>query len=238
MISGKKVLAVIPAREGSKGLPGKNIRPFRGKPLLLWSVEHGISSRFVDRVIVSTDSEEYAVIVQNSGGCVPCLRPKSLATDTATSVEVVLHAVAFLEAHGDAYDILALLEPTSPLRKPEDIDGALELLLSKPDAESVVSISPTEAHHPAYLMKKMSTGFLQPYLPNFKVIRRQDIQPLHFLDGTVYISWINALRTRKSFYHERTLGYEVPKYQSFEIDDMDDFIICEALHRAKFPEKE
>lgn len=238
MISGKKVLAVIPAREGSKGLPGKNIRLFRGKPLLLWSVEHGMSSRFVDRVIVSTDSEEYAVIVQNSGVDVPYLRPKSLASDTATSVDVILHAVDFLEAHGEAYDILALLEPTSPLRNPKDIDEALELLLSRPEAESVVSISLIEAHHPAYLMEKMATGFLKSYLPNFKVIRRQDIQPLHFLDGTVYISWIDALRARKSFYHEKTLGYEVPKYQSFEIDDMDDFIICEALHRAKFPVKE
>lgn len=238
MIAGKKVLALVPARAGSKGLPGKNIRPFCGKPLLQWSVEHALFSRSVDKVVVSTDSEEFADVARKCGAAVPFLRPESLASDTATSVDVILHAVDFLEERGEAFDILVLLEPTSPLRMPEDIDNALGLLFSAPEAESVVSIARTEAHHPAFLMRKKAVGFLEPYLPDFKVVRRQDISPLYFLDGTVYVSWIEALRRRKSFYHEKTLGYEVPKYKSFEIDDLDDFIICEALHRAKWLEKE
>jgi len=238
VIADKSVLALVPARAGSKGLPGKNIRDFCGKPLLQWSVEHGLSSRYVDKVLVSTDSEEFAEIARKGGAEVPFLRPEHLASDMAASVDVILHAVDFLEKRARRFDILVLLEPTSPLRKPEDIDGALELLLSRPEAESVVSISLTEAHHPAFLMKTKEAGFLEPFLTDFKVIRRQDISPLFFLDGTVYISWIDALRRRRSFYHEKTLGYEVPKYQSFEVDDMDDFIICEALYRAKFVAKE
>lgn len=238
MIAGKKVLAIVPARAGSKGLPGKNVRPFRGKPLLQWSVEHGLSSRCVDKIVVSTDSEEFADVARKCGAAVPFLRPEFLASDTATSVDVILHAVDFLEERGEFFDILTLLEPTSPLRAPEDIDNALELLLSESEAESVVSVSRTEAHHPAFLMQMMGDKFLKPYLSDFKVIRRQEITPLYFLDGTVYVSRIEALRRRRSFYHERTLGYEVPKYKSFEVDDLDDFIICEALHRVKFPEKE
>lgn len=238
MISEKTVLALVPARAGSKGLPGKNIRPFCGKPLLQWSVEHGLSSKYVDKVVVSTDSEEFAEIARKGGAHVPFLRPKSLATDVASSIDVILHGINYLERHGEEFNILVLLEPTSPLRRPDDIDRALERLLSVPEAESVVSVSLTEAHHPAFLMKKRKEGFIVPYLPDFSVVRRQDITPLFFLDGTVYISWTEALKRRRSFYHDRTLGYEVPKYQSFEVDDMDDFIICEALFRAKFSEKE
>ncbi len=238
MIAEKKVLALIPARAGSKGLPGKNIRPFCGKPLLQWSVEHGLSSRYVDKVLVSTDSEDFAAIARKGGAEVPFLRPGDLASDTAASVDVILHAVDYLEGMGEKFSLLVLLEPTSPLRKPEDIDRALEFLLSRPEAESVVSVSLTEAHHPAFLMKRRETGFLEPFLTDFKVVRKQDISPLFFLDGTVYISWMDALRRRRSFYHDKTLGYEVPKYQSFEVDDGDDFIICEALYRAKFVAKE
>eukprot|EP00831_Metopus_contortus_P066154 TRINITY_DN59033_c0_g1_i1.p3 TRINITY_DN59033_c0_g1~~TRINITY_DN59033_c0_g1_i1.p3 ORF type:complete len:201 (-),score=47.51 TRINITY_DN59033_c0_g1_i1:21-623(-) len=151
MIAGKRVLALVPARAGSKGLPGKNIKPFCGKPLLLWSVEHGLASSYVDSVVVSTDSREFAEIAKKGGAEVPFIRPEHLASDTAASIDVMLHTVDFLEARGDLYDILVLLEPTSPLRKPEDIDKALEVLCSHPHAESIVAISLTEAQHPVFL---------------------------------------------------------------------------------------
>lgn len=233
MIENKRVLAIVPARAGSKGLPGKNIRLFCGKPLLQWSVEHGLSSRYVDRVIVSTDSSEFADIARRSGALVPFLRPAHLSSDTAKSADVVLHAVDFLEERGDIFDVLVLLEPTSPLRNPKDIDNAVELLVAEPEAESVVSISRVEAHHPSFLMKKNEAGFIEPYLSDFRVVRRQDITQLFFLDGTVYASLVGSFKARKGFYHAKTLGYEVPKYKSFEIDDLDDFIICEALFRSR-----
>ncbi len=238
MIEDKKVLALVPARAGSKGLPGKNIRPFCGKPLLQWSVEHGLQARYVDKVIVSTDSEEFAQIARQAGGDVPFIRPAELSSDLSSSIDVILHAVEYLEAHDERYNILALLEPTSPLRRPQDIDGALESLLQNKNAESIVSVSQVEAHHPAFLMRQGKDGFLTPFLSDFEVLRRQDVAPLHFLDGTLYISWVNAIKKRKGFYHEATLGYEMPKYQSFEVDDMDDFIISEALFRAYRSRKE
>ncbi len=233
MIEGKKVLALVPARAGSRGLPGKNIRPFCGKPLLLWSVEHGLASSYVDNVVVSTDSREFAEIAKKGGAEVPFFRPEYLASDTAASIDVMLHAVDFLEARGDLYDILVLLEPTSPLRKPEDIDKALEALCSHPHAESIVAISLTEGQHPVFLMHKMQNDFLQSYKADFRALRRQEIPPLYFLTGTVYASFIDSLRRNRGFCHDKTLGYEVPKNQSFEIDDADDFIICEALLKAR-----
>lgn len=238
MISGSKVLALVPARAGSKGLPDKNIRPFCGKPLLQWSVEHGLASRYVDRVVVSTDSDTYADIARKAGADVPFLRPPSLASDTSTSFDAILHAVDTLVGQGETYAILVLLEPTSPLRMPEDIDGALDLLLSTPGAESVVSVARVESQHPAFLMKMAASGFLEPYLPDFKPCRRQDISPLHFLEGTVYASRIDALRRHGGFHHGKTIGYEVPPYRSFEVDSPEDFIICEALHKAIFQHKE
>lgn len=238
MILGKKLLAVVPARSGSKGLQGKNVRIFREKPLLQWSVEHGLGSQFVDKVIVSTDSEEIATVARQCGATVPFIRPWELATDTATSIDVLMHSIDFMEKNGDFFDLVVMLEPTSPLRSSKDIDTAVQMLIDDPSAESVVSVSKVESHHPSFLMKKSELNFISPYLENFKILRRQEISPLFFLDGTVYVSWIESLRKRKSFYHDNTLGYEVPKYKSFEIDDFDDFIICEALHKFKFSEKE
>ena len=165
MIDNKRVLAIVPARAGSKGLPGKNIRLFCGKPLLQWSVEHGLSSRYVDLVIVTTDSTEFADIARKSGALVPFLRPDHLSSDTASSADVILHAVDFLEERGDIFDVLVLLEPTSPLRSPEDIDKALEMLATEPDAESVVSISRVEAHHPSFLMRRTRPASLSPIFP-------------------------------------------------------------------------
>jgi len=234
MLSENTLLAIVPARAGSKGLPGKNKRIFCGKPLLQWSVENAIASSSVTKVIVSTDSEEIAEIACACGAEVPFLRPENLASDTSTSVDVILHAVDFLEDEGERFSYVVLLEPTSPLRKAEDIDDAFQLLCNYSEAESIVSVSRTEGHHPAFLMKKTASGFLQPFCSSLQPIRRQDISPVFFLDGTLYISRTQALRNKKSFYHELTLGYEVPKYQSFEIDDEDDFIICEALYRYRF----
>ncbi|TDA65746.1 acylneuraminate cytidylyltransferase family protein [Sulfuricurvum sp. IAE1] len=234
MISDKKVLAVVPARSGSKGLPGKNIRPFCGKPLLQWSVEHGLKAACVDRVVVSTDSEIIADIAMSSGADVPFLRPPELASDTATSVDVVLHAAGYLAEHGDPFDLVVLLEPTSPLREAKDIDSAMNMLFADPQAESIVSVAPVGSQHPSFLMKLDTVGNLTPFAGSFRVLRRQETEPLFFLDGTLYISKLPYLGDKKTFYHDRTMGYVVPKFKSFEIDDIDDFIVCEAVFRERF----
>jgi N-acylneuraminate cytidylyltransferase/CMP-N,N'-diacetyllegionaminic acid synthase len=233
MINGKSVLALIPARGGSKGLPGKNIRPLLGKPLLAWSVEQGKASQYIDKVMVSTDDTEIAGTAKKYGAEVPFLRPAELASDTAPTIDTILNALDGLAANGEAFDFVVLLEPTSPLREVRDIDRALEKLSEHATAESIVGVAKVESAHPAFLLK-VENGLTRPYSPNeFGVKRRQDIEDVFFLEGSVYIAYAHSLRDRRTFYHELTLPYIVPKYKSFEIDDLTDFTIVEALMKAR-----
>ncbi len=232
MINGKRVLAVIPARSGSKGLPGKNIRILHGRPLLGWPVLAAKNSKFVDRIIVSTDSEEFATIACEQGAEVPFLRPKELSGDTAKSVDVVIHALDFLGGRGEHYTYIVLLEPTSPLTEAVDIDTALERLENdKMGACAIVGISKVEATHPVFdLRLDEKSGKIRPYLNELgKSIRRQDIEPLYFYDGTLYISNVETFYQRKTFYHDATLGYVTPRWKALEIDSLFDFVCAEAV---------
>lgn len=235
MYQGKTFLAIIPARGGSKGLPGKNIKELCGKPLIAWSVEAGLGSKYIDEVMVTTDSEEIARVARQFGASVPFLRPSELATDTATSFDVIKHVLQFYEGEGGRrFDYIVLLEPTSPLRDAGDVDAAIEQLLSSPSASSIVGICKTESQHPAFLVKKGNENFLLGYEnSDMKVLRRQDISDVYFFEGSVYVSKVDALLENKTFYHGATLGYEVPKWKSPEIDDIDDFIMVEALMQYK-----
>jgi N-acylneuraminate cytidylyltransferase/CMP-N,N'-diacetyllegionaminic acid synthase len=232
MIEGKRVLALVPARSGSKGLPDKNIRPLHGKPLLAWPIAAAKASRYVDRVIVSTDSASYADVARAHGGEVPFLRPAELATDSEPSISFMLHALDTLEASGDRYDYLLLLEPTSPLTEATDVDAALEALVAGRDkADAIVGVSELVSAHPAFAVRIGPSGLAQPYAaPRFgQLPRRQDIEPLYALDGSLYASTVEALRREKGFCHERTLPHVMPRYKSFEVDDLVDFICIEAL---------
>ncbi|WP_281661968.1 acylneuraminate cytidylyltransferase family protein [Microvirgula aerodenitrificans] len=233
MIQGKSVLALVPARGGSKGLPGKNVRPLLGKPLIGWSIDQGRASKYVDAVVVSTEDAVIAAVARDHCAEVPFMRPPELASDTASSIDVILHALDTLEQAGRHYDMLVLLEPTSPLRETADIDAALEALLAHADAQSIVGVAKAESGHPSFLLRRKGV-LLEPYAPQeFGAKRRQELDELFFLEGTVYIAWVDALRTRRSFYHERTMPYVVPKYKSFEVDDLTDFTVIEALMVAR-----
>ncbi|WP_422007612.1 acylneuraminate cytidylyltransferase family protein [Roseivirga pacifica] len=227
MINGKKVLAVVTARGGSKGLPGKNIKEFNGKPLIAWTIEQGLNCQSVDRLIVSTDDVEIAHTSREHGAEVPFLRPDYLAGDTATSIDVIVHAIDFLEQQGDTYDIVILLEPTSPLRESSDIDYALKRLVETPAAQSIAGVSEVEGQHPDFLVR-IENEFMRPYL-EFDVKRRQDLKSLYFFEGSVYAAYIPFLLRERSFYTHETLAYEVPKWKSFEIDDIVDFYLVEHL---------
>lgn len=232
MIQGKSVLALVPARGGSKGLPGKNLRPLLGKPLIGWSVDQGRASQYLDAVVVSTDDDVIAAVAREHGAEVPFMRPPELGTDTASSIDVILHALDTLEQNDRRYDLVVLLEPTSPLRETADIDIALEALLAHPEAQSIVGVTKVESGHPSFLLRREG-ALLAPYAPQeFGAKRRQDLDELFFLEGTVYITWTDALRERRGFYHERTMPHIVPKYKSFEVDDLTDFIVIEALMAA------
>lgn len=227
-----RILTVIPARGGSKGLPGKNIRPLLDKPLIAWSIEQGLASKYVQEVIVSTDSEEIAAVAKQYGARVPFLRPAHLAEDSTSTAAVLVHLIEELEKQGEYYDYIMLLEPTSPLRETSDINNAFEKLLGHKSAKSVVGICQVESQHPSFCVTLSEDECIRSQ-NNFKVLRRQDIETMFFYEGSVYISDMKTYKEKSNFYHEHTLGYVVPKWKSFEIDDITDFIITEAIMRNK-----
>ncbi len=233
MLGYQHVLAIVAARGGSKGLPGKNIMPLLGKPLIAWSIDAGLSTPSVDELVVSTDDEAIAHAARAAGARVPFMRPAELAGDTVSSIDVVLHAIDWLAAAGEHYDVVVLLEPTSPLRESADIEAALELMAGQ-HAGAVVSVCRAESVHPAFMYRRAADGRLQPFLERQPTgLRRQEIEPLYFLEGTVYASRVDVLSARRSFYHEDTVGYEVPRWKSLEIDEFDDFLMVEALLKRK-----
>ncbi|KQW83024.1 acylneuraminate cytidylyltransferase family protein [Brevundimonas sp. Root1279] len=230
MIDGKRVLAIVPARKGSKGLPQKNVRPLAGKPLLAWPIAAARASAHVDRVIISTDDQAFADLAVEHGADAPFLRPAELASDTAPSIGFILHAVETLAEAGDVYDYVVLLEPTSPLTEGSDVDAALEQLVAG-DADAIVGVSKLEATHPAFAVRKADDGGITPYAAaSFgEMPRRQDIEPLFVLDGTLYASTVEALKRERGFCHARTLGYETARHKAHEVDDLVDFICIEAI---------
>jgi N-acylneuraminate cytidylyltransferase/CMP-N,N'-diacetyllegionaminic acid synthase len=233
MYKDKRILVVIPARGGSKGLPGKNIRQLIDKPLIAWSINHAQDSKYVDEIFVSTDSREIATVAEQYNVKVPFLRPQELSGDTASSMDVILHTIDTLEKQNKSFDIVIMVEPTSPLREPIDIDNSIEMLVETYNAESVVGICEVEGAHPDFLVE-LKNNFLVPYVnKDFTVKRRQDIMPMFFFEGTVYTSFVNSIKKRKNFYHEKTLGYVVPKWKSYEVDDISDFVIIEAILKAR-----
>lgn len=232
MIGASRVLALIPARAGSKGLPGKNIRPLRGKPLLAWPIAAAQASRYVDRIVLSTDSAEFARIGLAFGAEAPFLRPAELAADTAPSSAAIIHALDFLAARGEAYDYLVLLEPTSPLTEGSDVDAALESLAAqRANADAIVGVSELVSSHPAFAVRIGEDGRISPYAaPDFtRLPRRQDTEPVFALDGSLYISDVARYRERLSFCHERTAAHRMPHYKSHEVDDLVDFLCIEAI---------
>ena len=236
MIDGKKVLALIPARGGSKGLLGKNKRPLLGVPLVAWPIKAALGCALVDRVVVSTDDPEIACLGKAYGAEIPFFRPKELASDDAKSADVVLHALNwFREKEGMEYHYLVLLEPTSPATTSEDISLALYRLNEARDqADAIVGTGLYGANHPAFALQTLPDGRIAPIGTgeSFIILRRQEAKPLYFMDGSLYISTVKAFFREKSFYHRRTLSFVFSKWKNFEIDDEEDFIIIEALMKS------
>lgn len=232
-----RVLFLIPARGGSKGLPGKNIRMMNGKPLISWTIQTALqAAKAVDgRVIVSTDDKTIADTAVSAGAEIPFLRPAHLAEDTSTSVDVVLHALDFLQHRGETFDYVCMLEATSPQRDDKDVLSALNILMRSKRGQSIVGVCRSESGHPSFLaLMNEETHEIGPYEgEQFIFKRRQEIDDVYFFEGSMYISRVDTFRNRKSYYHENTLGYEMPKWKSFEVDDIIDFIIIERLMKAR-----
>jgi len=230
MIGDKSVIAIIPARAGSKGLPGKNVRPLCGKPLVAWSIESALKSRYVDEVLVSTDGDEIAQIAAQFGAKVPFRRPTGLATDTSTTLSAVEHALDYYSRHlGRQFDLLVLLEPTSPLREDTDIDNMLEHLVASWDRfDAIVSIGEVR-EHPS-IMKRLRGEEIEPYCHELtRTTRRQDNPPAYFPYGVAYIVKVATLLEEKTFYARRCTYHIVNRYQGYEIDDLHDLLCVEAV---------
>ena len=228
-----KVLAIIPARSGSKGIKNKNLANLHGKPLIYWTIKEAKKVNFIDEIIVSTDSKIIADEAKKYSIKVPFIRPKKLSSDTSNSIELILHALNWFEKNLIFYDIVILLEPTSPFRESQDIVNAVNLMISK-DAQSVVGISEIKSDHPDFTYSKNKNYFIKPFFTEKPILsRRQDTKTLFFLEGSVYASYTDTLRKELTFYHNKTVGFEFSKIKSIEIDDKEDLYIAEALMNYK-----
>lgn len=226
MMGDYKCLAVIPARGGSKGLPGKNIRLLHGKPLIQYSIEAALNSGCVDEVVVTTDSEQIAHVSSQAGATVPFIRPAELATDEAKSIDVLTHAVEFYEqTRNQWFDFIMLLQPTSPLRNAMDIKEAYTTFLNN-QADSLQSVTLSGVQ--PYLLREMDNGQLTPYLKGEKEhLRRQDLKELYALNGAIYIVKRDLLMKSDTLVGPRNYGYMMPKERSIDIDDEFDLKMAE-----------
>jgi CMP-N,N'-diacetyllegionaminic acid synthase len=230
MHKNKRILAVITARGGSKGIPGKNIKLLQGKPLLAYSIETALKVKAIDKVIVSSESEEIIRIAKEYGAQAPFVRPQALAQDNSPTFGVLEHASTFLKTElNEDYDYLCLLEPTAPLRTVQDVENAIMLLIDTPGAEAVVGISEASAFHPSVIFGMDERCFLRKAFNNIDIGRRQELGRFFYPNAALYISEMKALLNRKTFYHEKTIGYLMPKYRAIEIDELEDFLINEAI---------
>ncbi|NPA26110.1 MAG: acylneuraminate cytidylyltransferase family protein [Chloroflexi bacterium] len=230
MIQGYRVLAVIPARGGSKGIPGKNIRPFLGKPLLAWTVEQALAAAFVDRVVVSTDDEAIARVAREAGADVPFRRPAALAEDDVPIAQAVAHAARWLHEHGQPYDIVVQLEATSPFRYPGDIDRAIQTLVTTPQAQSVVAVGPVTNDHPLWALK-VQDGFLTKFCDTDAGNVNRQYLARAYLPYSIYVAWYEPLIQHRTFYLPRTAPYFLRREQKVDIDDEVDWFLAECLVR-------
>jgi N-acylneuraminate cytidylyltransferase/CMP-N,N'-diacetyllegionaminic acid synthase len=213
-----KVLAVIPARGGSKAIPDKNIKTLGGKPLIAWTILTALEAGGVRRVIVSTDSHRIAETARAYGAQVPFLRPAELAQDDTPGIVPILHAAQWcLENESYQPDYVLCLQPTSPFRTAEDIDQAIELAREK-EADSVVSVTPVE-HHPNWMQLVDSEGKLEDFIEGgSSVNKRQDMPPVYALNGAIYLVRLGTLLEHKTFFTADTYAYIMPPERSMDID--------------------
>ncbi len=230
MYKDKRILAVVTARGGSKGLPHKNILELNGKPLIAHTLDKMRDSKYLDGCFVSTDSKEIADVCEKHGFSVPELRPDELATDTASSVDVLLYTIDLLEKKGEKYDYLILLEPTSPLRKIDDIDNIIEIAVNNAEADGVISVGRVHLEHPSIVKKIGENGYIKPYVEGGQFFYQRQLEDAaYFPYGVGYLVKISRFKETKSIYMDKMLPYQIERWQNFEIDDIYDFKCIEAI---------
>lgn len=216
MYKNKRILAIIPARGGSKGIPSKNIIDIYGKPLIQYSIECAKESRYIDRTIISTDDLKIKKISERCGGDVPFLRPSELAQDTSKTIDCLVHAVNWLKEHGEEYDYLVLLQNTVPLRKSWQVDEAIEKLFSG-NERSLVSITEVE-ENPVLMRTLNEDGTVKNMLQLNSTMRRQDFPKFYRVDGAIYIQKLDEDFNLDTSLNDGKLAYIMEEKYSVDID--------------------
>lgn len=223
MYNGKKILALITARGGSKGIPDKNIKLLGDKPLMAWTIEEAKKSKYIDRLILSSDCSNIQNIAKKFGCEVPFSRPPELATDTSSSIDVVLHALDYI---GDNFDYLMLLQPTSPFRTAIDMDKVIEQTIDS-NIQLMISVAKVKKH-PSYLYK-IENSRLVPYIDTNKQLRRQDMPLTYEHNGAIYFSTVSFIKQNKTYNSTEAVPFEMFGKSNLDIDTIEDWDYAECL---------
>lgn len=231
----KSVLAVIPARGGSKGIPLKNIQPLAGVPLIAHTIRAALACPLVTDVVVSTDHDGIHQVALEYGAQAPFIRPPQLSTDTALAIPTIQHAVHEMEAErGKQYDYVLMLQPTTPLRTTADLSAALGRLITE-GADGIISVVPVDNWHPMKMKRFVGTRLVDYEKPPTENPPRQTLPPVYMVNGALYATRRDVFMTRHTFQGDHCLGYVMPADRSVNIDNELDFILAEALIARAVP---
>lgn len=226
-----RTLVIIPARGGSKGIPRKNIKPFDGKPLIYYTIDCARAICQDEDICVSTDDDEIIQVVKDYGLKVPFKRPEELATDTAGTYEVLLHALDFYEKKGVHYDVVVLLQNTSPFRTPEQVKEALSIY--REDVDMVVSVKECAANPYYCVFEENKEGFLHICKGEGNIFRRQDAPKVYEYNGAIYVMNADVLKTTHMHKMQKRIKYVMDDLSSFDLDTMWDWKMAEMIKADK-----
>lgn len=222
MYKNKTVLGIVPARGGSKGIPRKNIIDLCGKPLIAYTIEAGLNSKYIDCVMVSTDDAEIKEVALGYGAQVPFMRPPELATDKSKTIDAIVYTLDKLKELGEKYDVLVLLQPTQPLRTSDDIDDAINIFF---DFGEIPLASVSEVDDNPVLIRTIDHNRLVPLLNTSSTIRRQDMPIYYRVNGCIYINKISDIDKQTSF-NDNLIPFIMKKNHSVDIDDVSDVLVA------------
>lgn len=230
MINKKKIIGIVPARIGSKGLKFKNLKTLNSKPLIYWPIQTLKKSKYIDNIILNTDSKKIRNLGIKIGAEAPFLRPKYLASDNSKIADVIIHTIKYFEKQNIFYDYILLLEPTSPLTTSDDVNNAIKTLEKNSNkADALVSVAENVSGHPKFCVKLSKKKFIKSLNKSFYDLNRQKIDKIYFYSGNFYLSKVNTFMIKKTFYHKKTMAIISSKEKSFEIDDKLDFFLIEKI---------
>jgi len=227
MYKNKSFLAIIPARSGSSEIKNKNIKLFKNKPLIYYSIKSALESKIFDNIFLSTNSQKYADIGKTCGAEVPFLRPENISKDTSPAHEYIFHALESFKKNNKKFDYFAILQPTSPLRTFKDIKNSAEILI-KENLTSVVSVC--ESDYPLEYFKKLPEDLNLYDFNNNICNNRQELEKSYRINGAIYICKVDDYLKNKNFYGKSSKAYVMSKYKSIDIDTEIDFAIAEFLY--------